>query len=126
MIPISYFDTGFCAVREMIADNRMSRGRPTALLLGEDHDSAMMKALRGAPSDRRASVRGAAVQSLVLAADPKVEKDAAVLLVPLFGTGTGRCGWRQPRATCAWRGIRRGRPLVKAVRFEYTSYHEER
>jgi HEAT repeat protein len=84
LAPVPYLGIGYSSAQAIIAHRGISERAATALLLGKDQDSEVVAALRNALTDKNASVRAAAVQSLGLIADTATKQNAAALFVPLF------------------------------------------
>jgi len=82
--PVPYLSVGYSAAQKIMTRRGASGRAATALLLGKDKDPEVIAVLRNALTDKDASVRAAAVQSLALVADPMTKHDTAALFVPLF------------------------------------------
>lgn len=79
-IPVPYLGTAVFLAEKMISRSGTPSRATTALLLGKAIDPEVIAALENALTDKKASVRGAAIQAIALSDNPALTTDAELLL----------------------------------------------
>lgn len=80
-VPLPGFGEGVASMQAILSDPGVSGRATAALLLAKDKDAATTEALKNAMFDKDWRVRAAAVHSLALRNDPRLQKDIAIVLL---------------------------------------------
>jgi HEAT repeat protein len=80
-VPLPGFGEGVASMQALLSDPGVSGRATAALMLAKDKDPATTEALKHAMFDKDWHVRAAAVHSLAIRNDPRVQKDIAVVLL---------------------------------------------
>ena len=80
-VPLPGFGEGVASMQALLSDPGVSGRATAALMLAKDRDPATAEALKNAMFDKDWHVRAAAVHSLAIRNDPRMQKDIAIVLL---------------------------------------------